>query len=230
MTKYSASYKARRILTAARRIAAGLDKLYKTYTFSNHVDEITLHGEGYAELGYSDPACGVIATANWNTFRVDAHNECGLIKRIGEAFDKLGIECEWSDEWCACGDCGKLFRTSGDSYHWKPSFVLYDGEVACHECVQTDAGDHLKSLEGNCDTALTLDINPAVYGYVQYNKDSYETGWHPGQDDSPKKIAKRFEDIGVKRYLFKLDENEQFCTRWSIFIHQSENHLVKEWI
>lgn len=188
------------------------------YGVSNHLECIQFHYCGYAEPGYSDPECGLIATGNWNDYR-----GTDLASRLCSIFEKLGIEIEWSDEWSDCSGCGKLVRTSADSYSWQPSYTLGDGEINCHECITENAEEHLASLEGNADTCNTIeDIDPADYGYVCFNEDSYETGWHPGQNDDPHKVAKFFEAHDVSRYLFQLDENSQFYSRWSAYVHESE--------
>jgi hypothetical protein len=50
---------------------------------------------------------------------------------------------------------------------------------------------------------VTIDnIDPEDYGYVKYNGDNYESGWHPGQTDNPRIIAKELSDRGVSRFLF----------------------------
>jgi hypothetical protein len=102
------------------------------------LQELQLHYNGYAEPGYTDPESGIIATGNWN----DITNYIGGVRftlsdipsRIAKLFEKLGIETEWSDEWCECTDCGKLVRTSPDSMSWTPNYTLGEGELMCCEC------------------------------------------------------------------------------------------------
>ena len=119
------------ILEIAQRMAKKLDKEYATYQASNHIEDIQLHSE-YAEPGYSS-ATGMIATGNWNTFEVNG-KECKLAERVSRLFEKLGIECEWSDEWVTCGDCGALVRTQSDSHSWHPHYIVKDGELICYDC------------------------------------------------------------------------------------------------
>ena len=206
------------------------------HSVRNHLEEIQIHTEGYAEPGYSGD---VIATGNWNT--VDAWDNVlkdrvdlplgNLPKRLGDAFERLGIEIKWSDEWTTCDECGKLVRTSPDSYGWKRSYVLTDDGVTCHECVTADETrieETLRALEGNDREYSTLDVDPEEYGYVKVNDEPYESGLHPGQNDSPAAVAKELRARGIERFLFTLDEPSQFYVRWSAYVHEDEADKLPE--
>lgn len=195
-----------------------------------HIQDIRLH-EGYAEPGYRTPESGIIATGNWNDVTKYVNDNRITISdypsRIARLFEKLGVEIEWSDEWTTCGNCYKLVRTSADSYGWQPSYVMYDGELECAECIAEHPEDHLESLEDNPNNCNTISsIDPTDHGYVKFNEDSYESGWY-GVNDDPKKIAKILREKGISRFLFQLDENQQFCTRFSVYVHSSEMDLLK---
>ena len=198
-----------------------------------HMGYVQFHHAGYGEPGYDDPEIGIIATGNWNNDdEYDREKRERVVtstlpKRVAELLEKLGVSIEWEDEWSECSDCGKLVRTSADSYSWQPSYVCGDGELLCHDCVEEDPEEHLKSLEGNPSVCNTLEnIDPTEHGYVAFNEDSYESGWHPGQTDDPKTVAKELRERGVSRFVFQLDENSQFYSRWSVFVHEDEAHLV----
>ncbi|VVB55201.1 Uncharacterised protein [uncultured archaeon] len=120
----------------------------KNWQLRSFVDSLQLHFNGYAEPGYTDPQCGIIATGNWNAItKWEGATHTTLSKTpeiVGRLFDKLGIETEWLDEWCSCSDCGKLVRTSPDSMSWTPSYTLGDGELICCECKEPkDSNDEL---------------------------------------------------------------------------------------
>lgn len=213
-----------RILDIAKDMAEKLSG----HGVRHHLEEIQLHMEGYSEPGYSDPECGVIATGNWNDYKGS-----DLCSRISNLFEKMGIELEWNDEWFSCNYCGKLVRNAPDSHWWKPSYVMGDGEIECHECIKKDPEGHLKSLEGNYDTCNTIDrIYPGQHSYIKLNPDlkeckdcdnecEFETGWC-GRNDSPQAVAKALEAKGIDRYLFNLEENEQFRSTWSVYVHSDE--------
>ena len=129
---------ANRILAAAQHDASNRAKNSFDWQIRNVLDEIQLHYNGYAERGYPDPECGVIATGNWNEITEWRDGELKVLSdvpaRIGRLFEKLCIETEWLDEWTDCSHCGKLVRTQPDSWGWKPSYTIGDGELWCHEC------------------------------------------------------------------------------------------------
>jgi|SRR5215469_1168407 len=178
-------HRATRLIEAAARLA--------TREGRNRVENIQLHTEGFAEPGYRDEA--VVALGNWNTvghWDKDAQRHVDtddVMKRLGDALERAGVDIQWEDEWASCNACGKLVRTSADSYSWQPSYTCDDGELACIECVEADGAEHFARLEGDENSANTIDtLDPAAFGYVLV-EDSLESGWHPGQDASPKVIA-----------------------------------------
>ena len=134
-------------------IAMGMARKFKGFTVANRIAEIQFHS-GYVEPGYSCESW-MVATGNWNEItewkdsqRIDISD---LPRRIGDLFEKLGIACEWSDEWSSCHSCDKLFRTKPDSHSWKPSYTLTDSELLCLECaaetaIEGDSSDDDESL------------------------------------------------------------------------------------
>jgi hypothetical protein len=137
--------RAQAILTAVQEKADREAKAGGNWTVASYLQGIELHYNGYAEPGYTDPECGLIATGNWNEvtswFNGERTVVSNLPKRLGDLFERMGIEIEWSDEWASCSDCGKLVRTQPDSYCWKPSFTLGDGELLCRECTPDEESD-----------------------------------------------------------------------------------------
>lgn len=123
-----------------RIMAAAENEAKKTncWQLQTFVDDTQFHYNGYAEPGYTDPDCGIIATSNWNEITKYVDSTRILVTdtpaRIAKLFEKLGIEIEWHDEWCSCSHCGKLMRTQPDSWSWTPSYTLGEGELWCHEC------------------------------------------------------------------------------------------------
>jgi hypothetical protein len=78
----------------------------------------------YAEPGYTNPETAIV-TANWNH----------IPAKVAKAFELLGCEIEWSDEWTTCQECGRMVRTEPDCWHWKPSYVIRNEcELLCLEC------------------------------------------------------------------------------------------------
>lgn len=222
--------RANRILDCAREIA----EKFPGYSVSNYIEEIQLHFNGFSEPGYDNPECGIIATGNWNNIsKYDRERRSREIKsdlpsRILRLFEKLGIDCCWSDEWANCENCQKLFRTSPDSHGWMPSYALVGDEYHCVECLKENAEEHLEALEGDAHRCNTIgSIDPSEYGYVKVNEDSYESGLHEGQNDNPKVIAKDLRAKGIERFLFNMDDVGQFDQSWSVYVHTDEVHLLE---
>ena len=218
------------ILDIARRMAEKQDKEIGGYSIQNRIEEIQVNTCGYAEPGY-DTATGIVILSNWNNAQKwnDTTRQwetvSNLPSRLYEIFEKMGIDCDWSDEYSDCSECGKLFRTSGDSYHWQPSYVLGDGEILCHECIENDPEAHLENLEGNPNRCNTISsIDPADHGYVCV-QEKLESGWHEHMTADPKKIAVELKAKGITRFLFSLDENSQFYSVWSVYIAEEQMSL-----
>jgi hypothetical protein len=192
----------------------------------SRVEDIQLYVCGYAEPGYSDPPSGVIATANWNTVsRWDAELNRHVdidktMPRVAKIFETMGVGIEWSDEWTECTCCWGLLRTSPDSYSWSPSYVDFDGERVCLDCI--DPEEHLSELEGEqgrCNTIHSID--PTDHGYRLVN-DEFENGFHRGQDASPAKIAEIMRAEGFERFLFNIEGKGQFDIRFGLYLHDEE--------
>ena len=58
------------------------------------------------------------------------------------------------------------------------------------------------------------------------NEDPYQSGWYPGQVDSPAKVAKEMKARGITKYLFGIDSVGQFETKWSCYVHKDEEYLL----
>lgn len=145
-----------RVMDLVRDIAAKEDKANGTYTVSNRIDAISLHFDGYGERGYTVGKSGIIAAGNWNSVtqydKVTKRQETisTLPERLSDILTKLGVECEWSDEWRACDDCGVLLRVEADSHWWTPAYHDDGGasaEFVCLSCHGDDVGEE----EDECD-------------------------------------------------------------------------------
>lgn len=227
--------KTEKILDRALEILEKAANSTKNEKALRRIEEVTLWDKGYVEPGYPpyppDTEHKIIATGDWNSIshydKTTGHRveDDVTLPRISELFDSLGIPCEWDDEWCACSQCARLFRTQPDCYGWKKSYYDFDGDLVCNECVDPEL--MLKDLEGKPHVALTMDtIDPMDYGYTEVNEESYTNGWYGGQNDSPDAIAEAIEEMNISRYLFKLGGVGQFDVTFSVFVHDSEVHRL----
>lgn len=195
------------------------------------LDEVELYSSGYAEPGYEG---NLIATGNWN--EISHWNEklhkyitdSDVMPKLASKLEKLGFQIEWGDEWGCCESCLKLIRTSRNSYSWTMSGCIDDNGVTCGECLKENSEEYLKSLEGESHRAVTLaTLDPADHGYVLV-KSEFEHGFYDGQNDSPVVIAKSLRDVGIERFLFRVDSVGQFDLSFSVYVHEDEKELLKE--
>src|SRR6266702_2405206 len=134
MTKNELLQRVEKVIEAGRTSA-------KTNQGRSQIDSITIASEGYAEPGYDDPKSGVIAFGNWNNVsRYDGHEFHEVddsVGRVATLLEKLGVELDWSDEWCQCDGRSKAVRTSPNSYRWQASYADDgSGTVLCHQCLK----------------------------------------------------------------------------------------------
>ena len=135
--------KAQMLLNAAINAAKARDKVGGTHRAFSHVEAIELHTQGDGESAYADRSATsqpIVAVGDWNN--VDTYDRLAqtrvvvsdIPRRLAKALEKLGIPCEWSDEWTTCCGCGRLIRTQPDSYAYEPQYVLHNGEITCVKC------------------------------------------------------------------------------------------------
>jgi len=183
-----------------------LDKIFPNAYFDS--------AAGCSEPGYDD---NPVILADWNH----------VSNKTFDSLENKGFSCEWMDEWIMCDECYKVFRSSPNSYDWQMFGVICDGYVLCGSCLSEDPIDYLESLENNPHSALThmlLDvIDPSNYGYT-LNQNGFENGWHPGQNDDPKKILEdMLENNPDNKYIFAMTGQGQFDVEFAIYKKDKEN-------
>lgn len=177
-----------------------LDRIYPSAYFG--------YAHGCNEPGYDDKP---VLLANWN--HVPPH--------VFDKLEELGYSCEWSDEWATCCECGKAVRTSPNSYDWQPSYIImHECELLCLECADPD--EYYESIENTPSKAASNGFAYKYpiedYGYTQVNDDAYTNGFHPGQNDDPKKIlSDLLSNDPAGRYIFTLDYTSQFEIGFSVY-------------
>lgn len=213
-----------KIFDRALKLIRAAQNAAKTTQGRCRCEEVTLCTD-YAEPGYSSKnEC--VAFGNWNVINhYDRENQKFITDdpipaKLCGALERLGVDIEWSDEWAFCDSCQKAVRTQADSYSWKRSYQENDGGITCESCI--DPAEYLATLEGQDNHCSTIDsINPADHKYVRLELD-FENGFHPGQDDDPKKIAKALRLQGITRFLFTLDAAGQFDLKFSVWVHKTQ--------
>lgn len=178
------------------------------------------YAPAYAEPGYDDPPRGIVF-ANWNVFP----------RGLDRILEYAGYAVEWSDEWSTCDGCQKAVRTSPNSYHWSGAYAFVDEcTILCHECIADDPSDYLATVvgdSGRCVTETLADkIDLAAAGFTRYAPPDgqYESGWHPGQNDNPRKIVEELKTRGIdpSRALFVQTEQSQFYIGFEVWLQNEE--------
>ena len=160
---------------------------------------------GCVEPGYDDKP---VALGNWNN----------IPEKVSKALEFMGYEIEWEDEWTSCGGCGKLVRTSPNSYGWSQYFaILNDCELICGDCLKQDPSEYLESIENNPKQCVTIEFDLEAAGYTKW-EDGFENGLHENMNDNPTEILK---DLLVRypkgKFIFNLDEPSQFYIGFSVW-------------
>lgn len=162
----------------------------------------------YAEPGYSDPDKEILF-ANWNHFP----------NKVCDILESYGFSIEWNDEWTTCDGCGKALRTSPDSYGWQPSYLSEEDGYYCADCMTADSFDGFIDDPSRAVNMQGLDLKRYGFAEIQCG---FESGWHPGQNDNPKKIHADLVQQGYRNILFQVSEASQFYIGFCVWHKPAE--------
>lgn len=154
----------------------------------------------------------------------DRHQLAGWDKRWPRIWDQLeqqGVNFVWADEYTIDHERNKAWRTTANSYHWEPA-VVWDEH--CDIITPDDDWDRWRGWAiDSVERCLTTEMVPellsllAADGFERVDERPFESGWHPGQDDDPRKVR----DGLIREHgphidvIFTIAENSQFYTKWS---------------
>jgi uncharacterized protein (TIGR02996 family) len=125
-------------------------------------EDVRWHAK-YAEPGYTTPEAG-ICLGNWNT--AERHTAGAgyrdvddTPKLLGDLLEALGVECEWSDEWDTCDECGGLVRTCANCFDWTPHYRADDDTELpiCLNCVGEDDDEDGPGRCPHCGDVMDTD-------------------------------------------------------------------------
>lgn len=178
---------------------------------------------GCCEPGYDDK---IVVAANWNDEK---------LKRIGDYIENHLEEIasvEWSDEWSRCDNCYKALRMSPDSYSWtRYGIIVNDCELICLDCVMEDIEAYIDEFKNVNDRAIPPELIEPIKE-IGFNCDAlkcerFETGFHPGQNDTPEKVLQDiYDNVGEKwfhqnyDYVFAITSVSQFEIDWTILTRE----------
>jgi hypothetical protein len=164
-------------------------------------------------------------SADWlDTGKRPLHDVMHRFPEVAAVLEAAGAEAVWYDEWMVDYETSKAYRTQPDSYSWQPS-VIYteDGEpmtpdTDIEEWIEWAADNHRHALP---DTIVS-DGDLVGAGFVEYNRDRYESGWY-GTEDDPEKIAEEVRKWhGPCTVVFKLSGVEQFRVTFDVWYRPEE--------
>lgn len=170
----------------------------------------------YGEPGYDDPEGGILL-ANWNK----------VPKTVQEGLARRGFELEWFDEWTLIGCPEKAYRTKGDCYAWTQYYVWpEDGDPVGGDKIENDeetrrwyVEEYLLDDPTHCNL---FRIDFAAMGFIRLEP-GYETGFHPGQTDDPKKVFEQLQaKMPGKEFLFDLTSTGQFDIGWQVWARDEQ--------
>lgn len=136
----------------------------------------------------------------------------------------------WSDEWAQCDECFSAVRTQPDSYGWTRSYVDWEGQVVCHECITADPGpfvdhllDRIREEEGDQPIALPtfMDLDQLPEGWLQLPVEMDSGLYRSNRCDDPHKLNAALYEMGVLS-LWQITDQGQFETEFCCYVRHKD--------
>lgn len=190
-----------------RRKKPSADTITKVLDFFEHADHRLEFGyaDKYGEPGYSDPEA-LVLFGNWNY----------TDREFGDVLEGLGFEAEWCDEWVSVND--KAYRIQPDSYGWVSQIHCTEGGE--YLTPDSDLSEWLEEMQDNPRMALPEWVTREMLEEAGWQRveERYENGFHPGQDDDPKKIYdKLIKQPDVHHVVFRISDKGQFDIKFEAY-------------
>jgi hypothetical protein len=178
---------------------------------------------------YADPrrdAGKGVLVANWNEFPRKGDKQFNWSskgRKFQSILEQMGYELDWSDQTSRCEHCNGAITEGPDYYGDTAHYAILGECVVCENCIRTDfTEEYLESLEDNPRRAVHIHgIDPTQHGY-ELLQDGFESGFHPGQNDSPEKIFRTLRDAGHTGLLFAITDSGQFDVRFAVYKRVAE--------
>jgi len=159
-------------------------------------------------------------------------------EKVQKFLDKIEYsDEEWGfdDEWSQCANCGRVIRSSPDSYSWYPDYLSTEDGLYCPRCFDLD--DYLQVVEDKVDRdepipgmPYSLSFDRDEWTQVKSNgyRGEWENGLHGGQTDNPDKQARLVRKVGEGKIQVLFDVSpSQFDVSWTTWIrwHPDETDI-----
>lgn len=146
--------------------------------------------------------------------------------RVWAALTAAGLEFEWHDEWYLDNEAGKAWRIEPDSYGWQPS-VIWNEDFGDFLTPDHDIETWTEAMANNPRSVLPSVVwsadDLAGAGWTKFNLDTYESGWHSGQNADPAAIMTEVQEAHPESdVVFLLDYTGQFDIGFSAW-HRAQS-------
>lgn len=167
--------------------------------------------------------------ANWNDFDKISTWLVNL-----EMYDHASIELLWSDTYMQCGDCYKYFDGSPAHYGDQGNGLwVSDCDYLCQSCATEAIDDVIEHYQNDTNIAIPGFMIDSIkdQGFVCMDDADLETckifesGYHPGQNDSPVSIIEDLDKEGITDkfdYIFGITSTGQFDINFALFLREKE--------
>lgn len=185
----------------------------RTQVIIDHVLKNGDYSEQYGEMGYYLEGVGILF-ANWNDYS----------QRIQDYLEAAGYALEWLDQWVIDYGHSKAYRISPNSYDWVCQVTFTDdGELLTPDSPIEDwthhfaITDHTQPIKALPSHIIANQLKELEFKKLRKSKElsTFESGFHPGQDDQPENIAKVLFDQGYSEIVFKIESSGQFDIEFS---------------
>lgn len=162
-----------------------------------------------ADYPHDIPDAGILI-GNWNN----------VSDRLQDYLDQAGFDLFYDDEYIIDYNDSTCYRICADSYDWKPLYILNDwtnGEIIPIKDIEQDpdlADEYIIDYLMNNDRAVSkADIEKDLdrLGFKSI-EDQFESGFHYGQTDDPRKILKHYNDLGYDLVFSGYDSSQFYIT------------------
>lgn len=142
---------------------------------------------------------------------------------------KIDCICGFEDSYHMC-ECGKIIITEPGYYGGQGDYFLTEYDLLCRQCAIDSIDEIIERVKNDSNKTVKTWMIEAIkeQGFTCLEKENeecpiYETGYHPGQNDDPHKIAKWIEkNLPKHDYIFALTDVGQFDVHWTAFIRRVE--------
>jgi hypothetical protein len=182
----------------------------------SHIETLCYPEPGeYCEPGYTSEK--PILFGNWN----------GLSRALVKALESH-FTLDWSDEWLSCSNCGRFFRSVGDSYSWSMYGWITDGECLCGDCILSDPSEYIAHISNNPSTCAMPFIALEDHGFINLNG-TLQNGFFSGMNDNPKAIMTKLKkEHPTLDIVFGNLKPSQFYIKWEVYGREKKYSRERE--